>query len=31
VQEGAGHFDWAHPGTAAFQLLLETLDELVER
>jgi acetyl esterase/lipase len=30
VQEGAGHFDWVHPGTAAFQLLLATLDELVE-
>jgi len=29
VQEGAGHFDWVHPGTAAFQLLLTTLDGLL--
>ena len=28
VFEGAGHFDWIHPGTAAFQLLLSTLDDL---
>jgi len=27
VQQGAGHFDWVHPGTAAFRLLLMTLDE----
>jgi acetyl esterase/lipase len=30
VFEGAGHFDWIHPGTAAFQLLLSTLDELFQ-
>jgi len=30
VQEGAGHFDWVHPGTAAFQRLLATLDELLQ-
>jgi acetyl esterase/lipase len=27
VLEGAGHFDWVHPGTAAYQLLLSTLEE----
>ena len=26
--EGAGHFDWLHPGTAAYQLLLSTLEDL---
>lgn len=26
--EDAGHFDWVHPGTPAFQLLLETLAEV---
>jgi acetyl esterase/lipase len=30
VQEGAGHFDWVHPGTAAFDRLLATLDELLK-
>lgn len=29
VQNGAGHFDWVHPGTAAYRLLLATLDELL--
>lgn len=28
IFEGAGHFDWVHPGTAAYQLLLSTLDDL---
>jgi pimeloyl-ACP methyl ester carboxylesterase len=28
VFEGAGHFDWVHPGTAAYQLLLSTLKDL---
>ena len=27
VLEGAGHFDWVHPGTAAYQLLLSTLEK----
>lgn len=31
VQEGAGHFDWVHPGTPAFQLLLATLDETLKQ
>lgn len=26
--EGAGHFDWVHPGTGAYQLLLSTLEDL---
>ncbi|MBT8072835.1 MAG: alpha/beta hydrolase [Xanthomonadales bacterium] len=30
VQEGTGHFDWVHPGTAAFQRLLATLDEILK-
>jgi len=30
VQEGAGHFDWVHPGTPAVQLLLSTLDEILK-
>jgi len=30
VFEGAGHFDWVHPGTAAYQLLLSTLDDLFQ-
>jgi len=29
VFEGAGHFDWVHPGTGAFQLLLSTLEDLL--
>ena len=28
VLEGAGHFDWVHPGTGAYQLLLSTLEDL---
>ena len=28
--EGAGHFDWIHPGTRAFQLLLSTLEEVLK-
>lgn len=28
VLEGAGHFDWVHPGTEAYQLLLSTLEDL---
>jgi len=27
VLNGAGHFDWVHPGTAAFSVLVETLIE----
>ena len=27
VEEGAGHFDWVHPGTSATTLLLKTLEE----
>jgi hypothetical protein len=27
IELGAGHFDWVHPGTPAFQLLLKTLEE----
>lgn len=29
--EGAGHFDWIHPGTNAYQLLLSTLAEVLEK
>jgi len=28
--EGAGHFDWLHPGTRAYQLLLSTLEEVLK-
>ena len=28
ILNGAGHFDWVHPGTRAFRLLLATLNEL---
>ena len=28
IFEGAGHFDWIHPETGAYQLLLSTLDGL---
>ena len=28
---GAGHFDWVHPGTAAFQVLLSTLEDLFQK
>lgn len=31
VQKGAGHFDWVHPGTAAYQLFLYTLNEVLEQ
>jgi pimeloyl-ACP methyl ester carboxylesterase len=31
VFEGAGHFDWVHPGTGAYQLLLSTLQDLVRK
>jgi len=30
VFEGAGHFDWVHPGSAAYQLLLSTLENLFQ-
>jgi acetyl esterase/lipase len=29
--EGAGHFDWLHPGTPAFRKLLSTLGELSQK
>lgn len=29
VLEGAGHFDWVHPGTGAYQLLLATLEKFL--
>jgi len=28
VHEGAGHFDWLHPGTTAYQLLLSKLEDI---
>lgn len=28
--EGAGHFDWVHPGTDAFRTLLTTLQEMLQ-
>jgi acetyl esterase/lipase len=28
---GGGHFDWVHPGTPAFQLLLATLEDIFKR
>lgn len=31
LSQGAGHFDWIHPQTAAYQLLLATLDDLVRK
>jgi acetyl esterase/lipase len=31
LAEGAGHFDWIHPGTGAFQLLLSTLEDMYEK
>ncbi|MGB5291471.1 MAG: alpha/beta fold hydrolase [Lysobacterales bacterium] len=31
VYEGAGHFDWVHPGSGAFTLLLSTLESLLEQ
>lgn len=27
--EGAGHFDWVHPGTEAFDVLLQTLQDML--
>jgi len=30
VFEGAGHFDWVHPGSGAFQLLLSTLEDVFQ-
>jgi len=30
MSHGAGHFDWIHPQTGAFQLLLSTLDGLFQ-
>ena len=29
VFKGAGHFDWVHPDTSAYQLLLSTLEDLL--
>jgi dipeptidyl aminopeptidase/acylaminoacyl peptidase len=29
--EGAGHFDWIHPGTRAYRLLLSTLEEVLQK
>jgi pimeloyl-ACP methyl ester carboxylesterase len=29
--EGAGHFDLVHPGTPAFEALLEALDEVLDQ
>ena len=31
IVAGAGHFDWAHPGTVAFQELLALLDEQLDK
>jgi len=31
VVEGAGHFDWIHPGTEAYQLLLSTLGDMFQK
>ncbi len=31
LSQGAGHFDWIHPQTAAYQLLLSTLDDLFQK
>jgi pimeloyl-ACP methyl ester carboxylesterase len=28
LAQGAGHFDWIHPGTPAFQILQQTLARL---
>jgi len=28
ILEGAGHFDWVHPGTSAYRLLLSELEEI---
>ena len=31
VSQGAGHFDWVHPQTGAYRLLLSTLDDLLPK
>jgi acetyl esterase/lipase len=31
VVEGAGHFDWVHPGTPAYQVLLSTLKDVFNK
>jgi len=31
VFEGAGHFDWVHPGTGAYQMLISALDDLFQQ
>lgn len=31
VLEGAGHFDWIHPGTRAYRLLLKTLQDSFQK
>lgn len=31
ILEGAGHFDWIHPGTEAYRLLLSTLEEIFQK
>lgn len=30
MSEGAGHFDWIHPGSGAFRLLLKTLEDIFQ-
>jgi pimeloyl-ACP methyl ester carboxylesterase len=30
VFEGAGHFDWVHPETGAYRLLLSTLESVLK-
>jgi pimeloyl-ACP methyl ester carboxylesterase len=30
IVDGAGHFDWVHPGTQAFSTLLSTLQEMLQ-
>ena len=30
IVDGAGHFDWTHPGTEAFQVLLQTLEDMLQ-
>ncbi|MDP3516883.1 MAG: alpha/beta fold hydrolase [Pseudohongiella sp.] len=30
IVEGAGHFDWTHPGSEAFQVLLQTLEDMLQ-
>ena len=31
IVDGAGHFDWVHPGTEAFRTLLTTLEEILQQ